>query len=70
MECLAKLLRKLEANKYMPYYQEYLAFGEEIRATFPFKKYCILLYRSWPKDLYEDYFKITGKEVKKDKHGG
>jgi hypothetical protein len=69
-ERLAELLRKLEANKYMPDYQEYLTLGEEIRATLPFKSYYTLKYGSWPKDLDEDYFKSIGKEVKKDEHEG
>jgi hypothetical protein len=56
-------------KKCMPYCQEYLTLGEEIRVTLPFKSYYTLCYGSQPKDLDEDYFKSTGQEVKKDERG-
>jgi hypothetical protein len=65
---LAELLRELKANKYRPDYQEYLTSNEKVRATLPFKSYCELKCGSCPEDLDEDYFKSTGKEVKKDEH--
>jgi hypothetical protein len=40
-----EILRRLTAIKNMLYYyQKYLALGEELCATLPFKSYCTLLY--------------------------
>jgi hypothetical protein len=57
---LAQLLREIEANKYIHDYRKYLTLDEDIRATLPFKKYYTLVYKRWPKDLDEDYFKSIG----------
>jgi hypothetical protein len=42
---------------------EYLALGEEICATFPFKSYFTLKYECWPKNVDEDSFKGTWKKL-------
>jgi len=51
--------RELTTIKYMPYYWEYLALGEEFCATMSLQDYCTIKYESWPKDLDEDSFKGT-----------
>jgi hypothetical protein len=70
LERLDELLRKLEANKYMPYFQEYLTLGEEIRTALPFKSYYTLWYGSWSKDLDDDSLKSTWKKWKRDDREG
>jgi hypothetical protein len=42
LKCLDAILRKLEENKYILYYQEYITLGEEIHASLPFKIYYTL----------------------------
>jgi hypothetical protein len=53
-ECLDKILRKLEVDKYMLRYREYLTLGEEICAVLPFKDYYTLKHGSWPNNLDKD----------------
>jgi hypothetical protein len=67
---LQQAKRMLVEKKYMPHYQKYLKLSEEICPSFPFKIIYTLWYRSWPKDLDEDYFKSTWKELKKDGNEG
>ena len=70
-EPVAEISRRLATIKNMPYhYQEYLALGEDICATFSFQGYYTIKYGSWPKDLDEDSFKGTRDKLKRDEHEG
>jgi hypothetical protein len=60
----AEISRRLAATKNMHYhYQEYLAIGEDICASLPFKNYFTIQYGFWPKNVDEDSFKSRGNEL-------
>jgi hypothetical protein len=70
LEHLDEFLRKLEENKCLHDYWKYLTLDGDVFVALSFKIYYTLIHGSWPKDLDEDYFKITWHEVKKDEHKG
>jgi len=65
-ELRAEISRRLAATKNMHYhYQEYLAIGEDICASLPFKNYFTIKYGFWPKNVDEDSFKRKEKKSNK-----
>lgn len=64
-ELWVEISRRLAATKNMHYhYQEYLAIGEDICESLPFKNYFTIKYGFWPKNVDEDSFKSRGNELK------
>ena len=73
LELQVEISRRLAATKNMhSHYQEYLALGEDICVSLPFKNYFTIKYGFWPKNVDEDSFKSRGDELKQseDKEQG
>lgn len=61
-ELWAEISRRLAVTKNIHYhYQEYIAIGEDICVSMPFKNYFTIKYGFWPKNVDEDSLKRRGK---------
>ena len=69
-DIMTESLKGITSLKCMLQYQEYLAEGDQVCSSLPFRDYYTIKYESWPKDLDENYLKGTRKKLKGDEHAG